>query len=180
VCLYVVASVPILGMAHISQGAPVAAIQVPEVEKMVKPVLSKSVSGYPMRISIERLGINLPVVDGEYDAKKDTWTLRDNKVQYATMTDLPNDVQGNTVFYGHNTMQVLEPVKDIVPGDVLKVKTKNGHVFSYTYVKDSLVTPNKTNILTKPSSKPQLTLMTCEGFFSESRRLLYFKFTGVA
>jgi LPXTG-site transpeptidase (sortase) family protein len=180
VCLYVVASVPILALTYTIQAAPVAAIPMPKVEKMVKPVLSKTISGHPVKISIKRLGINLPVVDGKYNAKKNTWTLRDNAAQYATMTDLPNNERGNTIIYGHNTVQVLEPVRNIMPGDVLKLTTKNGRVFSYVYMKDSSVAPDKTNILTRSSSKPKLTLMTCEGFFSETRRLLYFKFTGVA
>ena len=182
VCLYVIAALPIWAISHFTQPSPlVASVQFPPVSTLTTQTIKKQViSGQPARINITRLGIDLPVVDGVYDAQNDSWTLRDDAVQFATITTLPNDVQGNTFLYGHNTVQVLEPVKNIVPGDVLTITTTNGKVFSYAYVSDLSVTPDRTDVLAATSPTPRVTLMTCQGFFSETRRLLYFDFTGVA
>ena len=181
VCLYVVAAVPIWVLSHINQSHLVASVQIPAATRIIQTLQKKEViSGQPARISIARLGIDLPVVDGVYDSANDSWTLRDDAVQFATMTTLPNDDQGNTFLYGHNTVQVLEPVKNIVPGDLLTITATNGKVFSYTYVSDLSVTPDRTDVLAATSPTPRVTLMTCQGFFSETRRLLYFDFTGVA
>lgn len=177
VCLYVLAVVPVWTAMHIHQSpAPLASVQAPlVVHKPAKQVIS----GKPIRVKIARLGINLPIIDGKYDKVKDSWVLRDDTAQYATISTLPNDNQGNTFIYGHNTTAVLEPVKGLRVGDTLTIATTNGHVFSYKYISDISVKPNKTDIITAPSKTPRVTLMTCEGIFSKTRRVMYFNFTGV-
>lgn len=180
VCLYALLAAP-WWVADIIQPTVSSAtsVHVPVVMAIKQEVKDQVISGQPARVAITRLGIDLPVVDGTYDAARDTWTLLDDSVQFATMTPHPNNQGGNTFLYGHNTVAVLEPVKDITLGDVLTITATNGKVFTYSYTGDASVTPDKTDVLSAPSAKPQVTLMTCQGLFSETRRLLYFTFTGV-
>lgn len=182
VCLYVFVAVPLWMINFQQSTAPASALS--QTTTIAKPITyevkKQAISGQPARINIARLGIDLPVVDGAYDAVHNTWTLFDDSVQYATMTALPNDKEGNTFLYGHNTAAVLERVKDIIPGDMLTITATNGKVFSYAYTGDDSVTPDKTDILSAKSLQSQVTLMTCQGIFSETRRLLHFNFTGVS
>lgn len=139
-----------------------------------------TVNGHPAQLTIARLGISLAVLDGSYDPANNSWTLTEDATHFATMTALPNNKHGNTFIYGHNTAAVLEPVKDLVQGDLLTLRTTNGHIFNYVYKSDVTVTPDQTDILTSKATKPQLTLMTCQGIFSETRRIMRFEFVGIS
>ena len=176
VCLYVFAAVPVWVTAHINPAPPLAAVQVPVA---YRPVTKLAIQGQPTKLKIDRLGIDLPIIFGKYDAANDSWTVRDDAVQYASVSTLPNDESGNTFLYGHNTSKVLDAVKDLRVGDKLTITTSNGRIFTYSYNKDVSVKPNKTDVITAPSDAPRVTLMTCEGIFSQMRRLMYFNFEGV-
>lgn len=132
------------------------------------------VQGIPKRIIVPRLSIDLPIVAGNYDAKSDSWTLSDDKAHYAVMTSKPNDQAGLTLIYGHNTWAVFAPLISLQPGDTVQVRTTNGHKFVYTFKKSTRVSPKTTSILSRQSSKPQLALMTCDGIWSEARRIMFF------
>ncbi len=146
----------------------------------VKILSRQIVSGHPTAFSIERLGINLPVKDGVYNTQTQDWTLTNDAVFFATITSEPNDTRGNTFIYGHNQSQVIGAMKDIVVGDTLTIQTSNGHTFTYTYSHDSFVTPTFTAALDEDPDVPQLMVMTCEGIWSQSRRLMYFSLTEVS
>lgn len=154
----------------------VAEISVNEQKKLEK----KTVTGKPIRLDIDRLNIHIPVKYGYFDTKSGEWTLSQDSAYFAATTKLPNNKQGNTLIYGHNTVALLEPTKKLVKGDELVVTTKNGHSFHYRYTGDSIVNPANTDILTEKSDKPRLTLLTCNGWLSENRRLMYFDFIGVS
>jgi LPXTG-site transpeptidase (sortase) family protein len=143
------------------------------VQQSVEPVAT-ILSGTPSRLQVERLGIDLPIIDGQYNQQKNDWTLTDDAVQFATMTTQPNSARGNTFLYGHNTDAVLAKMQDIIPGDTVTVTTSNDHSFSYTYIDDTFVTPDQTNVLQDNPSTPRLTIMTCQGILSETRRLMFF------
>ncbi len=136
------------------------------------------ISGEPDNIRVDRLNINLPIKNGTYDSKTATWTLSSDAAYFATMTTLPNNQHGNTFIYGHNTRQVFEPLSGLVPGDIITITTTNGHVFSYSYSHDSIIPPDLTSVLYSNPKTPQLTIMTCEGILSQTRRLMYFDLQG--
>jgi LPXTG-site transpeptidase (sortase) family protein len=127
---------------------------------------------------LPRLGIELPIISGTYDAAADNWTLSEDKAQFAAMTALPNNETGNTFIYGHNTQAVFAPLAGLQAGDEATVRTTNGLSFKYTFNGDRLVDPKATSILA-PTEAPSLTLMTCEGIFSEARRVAVFDFKEV-
>lgn len=142
-------------------------------------IVESTISGKPVSIHVPRLGIELAIVDGAYDRATDSWTLTDDKAQFATMTDQPNDHSGNTFIYGHNTDQVFARLSGLISGDIVEVKTDNGHTFSYVYSGEQSVLPTNTSVLSDTPATPRLTLMTCEGWLSQTRRIMYFDFKEV-
>ncbi|MCU0667047.1 MAG: sortase [Patescibacteria group bacterium] len=146
------------------------------VVKQSEDIRPKAKIGNPTRLIIPRLGINLPIQEGKFDEATQSWTLTSNAVHYAVITSKPNDLSGNTLIYGHNTVQVLFPTMLLQPGDELLIESQEGYIYSYAYVADSNVKPSDTSILTTISSKPILTLLTCNGLFNENRRLMNFEF----
>ena len=182
VCLYIIAGLIIWGGAQLSsRQSNAATFQVVQTSSSLQPAVASVAikSGQPSRLVIERLGIDLSVRDGIYDNTTDEWTLSDDAAFFARMTTLPNDTRGNTFIYGHNTDQVLASVKDLIVGDIVKLVATNGLTFTYSYRDDDIVAPNATAVLEANFSTPQLTLMTCEGIWSNERRLMYFEFKEV-
>jgi len=137
-------------------------------------VLKKIIDGQPMEFFVERLNIMLPIKNGTYSADIGGWTLSDDAVFYAQMTALPNNQRGSTLIYGHNQDKVIARLSDLQIGDVATITTDNGHIFKYTYVSDAVVPPDMTTILYDNPDQPRLTVMTCEGIWSQARRLMYF------
>lgn len=175
VALYVLVGVPVWTIWSLQPAEPVvAATYVPPKPAVTIRTSDKRV-GEPSRISVPRLGISLSVIDGEYDTKKDNWTLTDDKAQFARMTALPNNESGNTFVYGHNTDAVFAPLAWLEAGDVARISTTNGLTFQYRYSGKQIVNPKATSILANTAT-PRLTLMTCEGIFSQSRRVMFFDF----
>ncbi len=148
------------------------------VVAQTKPV-RQIISGKPARIVIERLGIDLPVDDGRYDAATDTWSLSGYHAQYALGTSLANDTSGNTFIYGHNNKYVFGPLKGLVPGDLAYIYTANGRVFTYVFSSELLVTPDNTAAL-QPTKNSVLTVQTCGGSWNEQRRLFTFTYREVS
>jgi LPXTG-site transpeptidase (sortase) family protein len=134
----------------------------------------KVLSGQPVRIELPRIGLVRDVVNGDYDSATQEWTLTDDKAQYAVMTAPLNTKSDQTLIYGHNTPAVLEPVRFVQPGDILTVTTTDGHMFTYVYNYDRVVDPRDTSVLKEHPESPRVVLMTCEGIWSQTRRLLYF------
>ena len=159
--------------AAVETYSQIASAQLPDASEL------RQLSGQPRRLNIERLGIDLEVRDGTYDPAIDSWSLSDDAVHFVTATAAPNDSRGNTFLYGHNTQPILEKTINISVGDRAVIQTDNGLSFVYEYRGDSTVAPNQTEVLNDSPDSPRLTLMTCSGWWSETRRLMYFNFIGV-
>ena len=129
--------------------------------------------GTPSRIAFPALGIDKALLPGVYDEKNRSWTLSDTEAQYATMTPQPNNHTGNTFIYGHNNMNVFGKLLDATPGLEAVVTTTNGHVFRYQLTTITDVRPNDTTYLAAHNS-PILTVQTCSGLWSETRRMFVF------
>lgn len=131
--------------------------------------------GSPVRISIPALKINVPIINGYYDTKKQDWTLTNDSAQYAVITPLPNDAAGNTFVYGHNKSQVFGRLPTIKPGQEAHVYTNSGRRFTYIFESARTTSPSDNSIFLY-EGKPILTLQTCSGFFSQNRELFTFSF----
>lgn len=134
--------------------------------------------GKPMALTIPDLAINNPVIDGTYDQATRQWTLTDDKVQFATTTQPPNDASGLTFMYGHNRREVFTRLPQIKPGTLAHVTTDNGYVFTYRFTSSTVTQEYDTSIFGY-SGKPVLVLQTCVGLFYEHRQLFTFELTGV-
>lgn len=175
VALYVLVALPTWAFIALQPAAEETATTYVPLKPAVTVQAGDKRVGEPSRITVPRLGIGLSIIDGEYNAKKDTWTLSEDKAQFARMTALPNNESGNTFIYGHNTDAVFAPLAWLEKGDVARVHTTNGLVFQYRYNGRQIVDPSATSIL-EDTKTPRLTLMTCEGIFSQSRRVMFFDF----
>ncbi len=136
------------------------------------------ISGRPVRISVPRLGINLPVEDGHYNSITGKWTLSDANAHYATPSMPPNDHQGNTLVYAHNHDMVFGLLRNAQVDDVAEIFTENGRKFVYKFTRSENVTPETTNVF-QYQGVPTLVLQTCTGNWNETRGLYYFKFEKV-
>lgn len=178
VALYVVVGIPSWALISLQPAQQVQASVLPPAKPAVILRESDVRAGQPASITVPRLGIELPVIDGQYDKTTDNWTLSEDKVQFAAMTAIPNNQTGNTFLYGHNTEAVFAPLAQLQAGDEAIVRTTNGLEFRYVFNGVQLVNPDATSIL-DATQAPTLTLMTCEGIFSEARRVAVFDFKEV-
>ncbi len=125
----------------------------------------------PVHIEIPDVGISLSVDRGSYDFSSEEWTLYDQVAFWADLTALPSDQFGNTLIYAHNKPDAFYPLKDIEPGDEILLTADTGEVLVYQYEYDLVVDP-RNNDLFELNDDSYLTLLTCNGWFSEARRLM--------
>lgn len=133
------------------------------------------VKGTPYRITIPRLQIDLSVKNGDYF--KESWMTSKDEALFATKSSLPNNLEGNTIIYGHNTNEVFYSTNRLIPGDRILLYTDNG-IFEYEFTKWELVKPTDTTVF-EYKGAPMLTLITCFGLTNSERRLMYFEYYGV-
>ena len=126
--------------------------------------------GKPTRLKIPRLNINTQVVSGAYDTATKTWTVASDKAQY-----MPTTAPNLTLIYGHNTSAVFELTNSLQVGDTLVLTTEGGVKRTYRYTSDHITTPSDTSDLFKVYSKPTVALLTCNGFWSQDRRFMFFE-----
>ena len=106
-------------------------------------------------LRIPRLGLEVPVLEGT-----DEWTL-DRAVGHIEGTATPGD-GGNVGIAGHRD-GFFRVLKDIAPGDVLDLALV-GAVRRFRVERISIVGPEDAWVLA-PSTKSQLTLVTCHPFY---------------
>jgi hypothetical protein len=142
---------------------------------------TKELTGHPINLSINRLGIKLSIKRGEFNSADRTWTLDPTHLFVSTFNDpqpiISTDTQKQplrAIFYGHNTDAVLLNTKNITEGDILQIDTVEGDSLLYYYVSDELISPTETSILRQPRQQMPTALVTCNGIWSTKRRVMYF------
>ncbi len=144
-------------------------------QQLFSTMPSVAISGEPVRLTIARIGLDLPVVDGVYSPQTHTWSLGRTTAQYAVTTPLPNDLTGNTFIYGHNNAHVFGKLLAIQPGDELVLSMADGKRFHYLYRTSFDVSPLNVEAI-KYEGAPVLTIQTCVGQLFEQRRMFRFDF----
>jgi len=129
-----------------------------------------AIAGKPVRIVIEKIHMDLAVGEGNYNPADGSWTLAKDKAFFAMPSMLANDQAGNTIIYGHNIKSVFKPLAGLTEGDKVIIYTDNGHMFAYSYQSRADLRPNDISFF-KADTDPTLILQTCEGTFSEWRRM---------
>ncbi len=136
------------------------------------------IEGRPVRIVIPSLHIDLQVVNGYYNSKKQTWTLTKDKAQYAVMTPQANTAGGNTFIYGHRNKYVFGQLSKIKTGAEVMVYTENNHRFTYRFNGAIETNPSDNSLFTYRGAPPKLTVQTCSGAFNQNRQLFTFTLEG--
>lgn len=138
------------------------------------------ISGHPVSISVPDARItDLPIVDGYYDAKRQTWTLSRDKAQFAASTVQPNDQSGLTFIYGHYRKEVFATLHIIKPGAVATITTDNGYRFTYVLRETFAVAPTATDVLSYDQAPAVLAVQTCSGAWFQNRQMFIFDFKSV-
>lgn len=132
------------------------------------------VGGKPIHLSIASVSYDGEVVDGNYNASDQSWTLSKDKAHFATPSKPANNKAGNTFIYGHNNKYVFAQLSKLKIGDQAIVTTDNGHRFIYEFYSLTVTDPQDTSLFTY-SGPPVLTLQTCSGVWYENRSLYTFK-----
>ena len=161
---------------------PVSAQSVVSIPEKKPETVRYAITGKPIRIHIKDpsngLEINLPVDEGFYDEKTQTWTISGWKAQFAMPSLLANDVQGNTLIYGHNNKDAFGYLARMKPGAEAIITADNGRVFKYVYELEQVLQPDDVTVF-KYDGPPTLVVQTCSGNWNELRSLYFFKFVSV-
>jgi LPXTG-site transpeptidase (sortase) family protein len=133
--------------------------------KYPAPVVAAPQNITPSTITIDEVGINVPVIPA---TMQDTvWPTTDKGASYLTSSPLPGHM-GNSIIYGHNWKSVFGNLVKAKVGQKVVVtypdNTKKTFVIAYT----SVVSPNEASILAQSTDK-RITLYTCTGFLDSKR-----------
>jgi LPXTG-site transpeptidase (sortase) family protein len=161
-----------------AEAEPTVQVTEAPIQQMGTPVAA-TISGRPAQISVPSVGINLPVVDGFYNKSTGEWTLGSRQAQFATPSKLPNNENGTTYIYGHDTQAVFNRLHKMKVGAEVALTTDNGYLFVYKFTDSVVTTPYAVAEVTAPSDKPKLSLQTCYGPTSADRRIFHFEFVRV-
>jgi len=129
---------------------------------------TQSVSFTPERIVIEKVSIDLPVES--VPLKNGTWEVNPHVANFAEGTSVVNSINGNVGIYAHDTIDAFSKIKQVLTGyDILVF----GKTYRATYKVDSatVIAPAAIDVFF-PTKEPTLTLITCEGVFSDKRYMV--------
>lgn len=126
----------------------------------------------PEVISIESIELNLPIVSRPLI--KNTWEVKDGVANYAEGTSLINMNSGNIGIYGHDRDYVFSSIKNLSIGDQIFLFSGKFKAI-YTIEKSFVSEPENVDVF-YPTDEPLLTLVTCDGVFSNQRYIIRAKF----
>jgi LPXTG-site transpeptidase (sortase) family protein len=121
----------------------------------------------PTHLSIPALSLDLRVTQGAFDTKNDQWNINDADAFFARGAATP-------LLYGHNRDGVFAPLAKAEKGTMLELSYPDGSSATYTYYGTRFVKPDDASVLSEKHDN-MLILLTCSGFFSDSRRIVYFE-----
>jgi LPXTG-site transpeptidase (sortase) family protein len=119
----------------------------------------------PIRLSIESIGLNLPIYSAPIQDGK--WAITKEGVSHLSTSPLPGKI-GNSVMYGHNWAGLLADLDRVQTGDTISVELSDGNVANYRIHFISIVTPDESHIYGNTPDH-RLTIYTCTGFLDGKR-----------
>jgi LPXTG-site transpeptidase (sortase) family protein len=125
-----------------------------------------AVAAIPTHITINKAAIDLPVI--AVPLQNGTWTVNDGVGNYALETSRVSDKTGNVGIFGHDRSNAFTKIKVLRAGDVITVTTAGGEKATYAVKSTEVTNPTSVEAF-YPTKTPTLTLVTCDGFFSEQR-----------
>jgi LPXTG-site transpeptidase (sortase) family protein len=158
------------------RNAPINAQALVSNEPVVTP--DPLLSGTPVSIKIESVGIALEVAPGVYNPNDQSWSLSLDKAHWGNMTYPANNKSGLTFIYAHNRRGVFKSLPNVKLGDIAIVTTDNNQTFTYSFTASTVTKPEDASIFNY-SGKPILVLQTCTGTWYENRQLFVFDYASV-
>ncbi len=119
----------------------------------------------PRQILIKKAGINLPVTT--VTLQNGTWKVNEGVANYAKETNTVSRIKGNVGIFAHDKENGFTNIKKLSAGEEIVVKTA-GHTAVYKVTSVGVSDPANVEAF-YPTEKPTLTLITCDGDFSEQR-----------
>ena len=119
----------------------------------------------PTKITIKRLGINLPIIPTKVVNNK--WEVSTVGASYLATSPIPG-TQGNSIIYAHDWTSLFGPLVGAKNGDEVDVQYADHSVKKFTITYTSAVSPTESTILA-PSKDKRITMYTCTGFLDSKR-----------
>lgn len=146
-------------------------------ENIKAPVeIAKVENGMPTRIIISKANIDLPVVP--VALKNGTWAVVDGKANYAVETSRISSKGGNVGIYGHDLPNAFTNIKKLKKGDKVVITITSGQKATYVVESSKLTDPSDVDTF-NTTKNPTLTLVTCDGEFSEQRYIVKAKLVSI-
>lgn len=130
----------------------------------------------PEKIVIEKIKVDLPVV--AMPLKDGTWEVQPHVANYAIGTSLINDKSGNVGIYAHARSDAFANIKDLIAGDKIAIYSGE-YVAIYQVSSSTTVKPEVVDVF-YPTPDPTLTLITCDGVYSEKRYVVVSKLINIS
>lgn len=122
----------------------------------------------PQHITIQRADIDLPIVS--VPLENGTWKVNDKVANFAQGTSSVSSTKGNVGIFAHDRMPGFAAIKDLIPGDIIEVYGDR-FVAVYKVEQGNVTDPDSVDVF-YPTEDPQITLVTCQGNFSEKRYVI--------
>lgn len=148
---------------------------------VVDPTSSNAVSADP-KLIIPKINVDVPVIYGsspDYNSMMAAMQKGVANFSIPGANSLPGQI-GNTVFSGHSSNDLFEPgdykfifaqLDKLSTGDTIYVNY-NSVRYTYSVVKQQVVSPDNVQALYGLTDKPYLTLITCTPLGTSKNRLL--------
>lgn len=165
---------------HVAAEQAIHASQIAQAKLSKHAPATRVLRGTPVKLLIPSLEIELNVVPGQYIGDSGVWTVSDVAANYVQSSAQLNTEADKTFIYGHATRQVFGKTVELKPGDIVYVYDAQGDVFEYAFTSSRIVAPTDVGVLDDIKGKPGLILMSCDGFYYQDRRLMYFDLVGAS
>jgi LPXTG-site transpeptidase (sortase) family protein len=139
------------------------------VKPSVAPTSEAEAKGFtPQRIVIDKVHIDLPIVS--VPLVNGTWAVQPHVANFAEGTSLVNQKTGNVGVFAHDRTDAFHNIKQVLTGYDIIVYGNNYRGF-YKVQSATIVTPTAIDVF-YPTKEPTLTLITCDGTFSDKRYMV--------
>jgi LPXTG-site transpeptidase (sortase) family protein len=126
-------------------------------------------------IEITKANIKLRIVEASVDEKlQNTWTVTDGVANYLPGSSVPSDNSGRTILYAHDKNDGFHNIRTLKEGDQVYIRT-NLAAYVYNYENSAIVSPTDISVITDKADRQELALITCDGFWSNNRYIVYLK-----
>jgi LPXTG-site transpeptidase (sortase) family protein len=149
---------------------------IPQHLSETPPSLSDNAQFMPLAIQIEDIDLSLKIISSPL--VNGTWQVYDGVANFAEGTSIVNTQEGNVGLFAHDRANGFTRIKELDAGDTITL-TGSRHQATYEIVTKKILKPSDVQVF-NPTTEPTLTLITCDGLFSEKRYMVQAKLKAVA